>query len=114
MIRTQQAQLLALQTAHGLPASAGPASASASAIDDSTSQQSATPRSPRPRSSFDLARADLQRRSGASSRNASPRPEGEGWLGGRDEGALHQAEVQMMARENQMLRMRIRELGRCT
>jgi hypothetical protein len=32
-------------------------------------------------------------------------------LGGRDESAFYQAETQMMTRENQMLRQRIRELG---
>jgi len=33
-------------------------------------------------------------------------------LAGRDESAFYQAETQMMIRENQMLRMRIRELER--
>lgn len=81
------------------------------------------PRSPiaHPRSSFDLARADINaRRSRTPSRTASPRlrstsisnEAGEAWsLGGRDESAFYQAETQMMIRENQMLRMRIRELG---
>lgn len=82
------------------------------------------PRSPgfphHPRSSFDMARADLQRRSRTPSRNASPRmrsasiggDSGEQWaLGGRDESAFYQAETQMLIRENQMLRHRIRELG---
>jgi hypothetical protein len=32
-------------------------------------------------------------------------------LEGRDESAFYQAETQMMVRENQMLRQRIRELG---
>jgi hypothetical protein len=37
---------------------------------------------------------------------------GENWaLGGRDESAFYQAESQMLVRENQMLRHRIRELG---
>ncbi len=31
--------------------------------------------------------------------------------GSRDEAAFYQAETQMLSRENQMLRMRIRELG---
>lgn len=82
------------------------------------------PRSPgwtHPRSSFDMARADLQRRSRTPSRNASPRlrstslsaETGEPWtLGGRDESAFYQAETQMLIRENQMLRHRIRELGK--
>jgi hypothetical protein len=83
------------------------------------------PRSPgipphHPRSSFDMARADLQRRSRTPSRGASPRlrstsisgESGEQWiLGGRDETAFYQAETQMLVRENQMLRHRIRELG---
>ncbi len=85
-----------------------------------------TPRSPianiHPRTSFDLARVDLQhRRSRTPSRTASPRLRstsisgtgGEDWaLAGRDESAFYQAETQMMVRENQMLRQRIRELGK--
>lgn len=83
------------------------------------------PRSPgfgmHPRSSFDMARADLQRRSRTPSRGASPRvraasisgDSGEQWiLGGRDESAFYQAETQMLTRENQMLRHRIRDLER--
>jgi hypothetical protein len=79
-----------------------------------------TPRSPsailHPRTSF-----DLHRRSRTPSRTASPRlrstsisaEPGETWnLGGRDESAFYQAETQMMVRENQMLRQRIRELER--
>ncbi|KAK3323570.1 hypothetical protein B0T19DRAFT_208807 [Cercophora scortea] len=84
---------------------------------------SSLPRSPGfPRSSFDLARADLHnRRSRTPSRGASPRlrstsisgESGEQWiLGGRDESAFYQAETQMLVRENQMLRHRIRELER--
>ncbi|KXX72802.1 hypothetical protein MMYC01_210633 [Madurella mycetomatis] len=81
------------------------------------------PRSPgfphHPRSSFDMARSDLHRRSRTPSRHASPRlrstsisgDSGEQWvLGGRDESAFYQAETQMLVRENQMLRHRIREL----
>ncbi|RSL51705.1 hypothetical protein BHE90_004289 [Fusarium euwallaceae] len=72
-----------------------------------------------PRSSFDMARADLQRRSRTPSRSgASPRlrstsiggESGDWVLGGRDESAFYQAETQMLVRENQMLRHRIREL----
>ncbi|KAF4965756.1 hypothetical protein FSARC_6486 [Fusarium sarcochroum] len=72
-----------------------------------------------PRSSFDLARADLQRRSRTPSHSgASPRlrstsigGNSEDWvLGGRDESAFYQAETQMLVRENQMLRHRVREL----
>ena len=68
-----------------------------------------------------MARADLQqRRSRTPSRGASPRlrstsiggESGEQWvLGGRDESAFYQAETQMLVRENQMLRHRVRELG---
>jgi hypothetical protein len=73
------------------------------------------------RSSFDLARADLQRRSRTPSRGTSPRlrstsisgESGEQWvLGSRDESAFYQAETQMLVRENQMLRHRVRELER--
>jgi TolA-binding protein len=80
------------------------------------------PRSPVfPRSSFDMARADLRHRSRTPSRNASPRlrstsitaDSGEPWaLAGRDESAFYQAESQMLVRENQMLRHRIREMER--
>ncbi|PHH65352.1 hypothetical protein CDD81_2764 [Ophiocordyceps australis] len=73
---------------------------------------------PHPRSSLDMARADLHRRSRTPSRGASPRlratsisaESGEWALGGRDESALYQAETQMLVRENQMLRHRIRDL----
>ncbi|PHH76913.1 hypothetical protein CDD82_3755 [Ophiocordyceps australis] len=73
---------------------------------------------PHPRSSLDMARADLHRRSRTPSRGASPRlratsisaESGEWTLGGRDESALYQAETQMLVRENQMLRHRIRDL----
>lgn len=66
-----------------------------------------------------MARADLQRRSRTPSRGASPRlrstsisaESGDWVLGGRDESAFYQAETQMLTRENQMLRHRIRDLG---
>ncbi|KUI68601.1 hypothetical protein VM1G_04531 [Cytospora mali] len=80
------------------------------------------PRSPiYPRSSFDIARGDLRHRSRTPSRGASPRlrstsisqESGEPFaLGGRDESAFYQAETQMLTRENQMLRHRIRDLER--
>lgn len=81
---------------------------------------SRSPIFPHPRSSFDMARADLQRRSRTPSRGASPRlrstsisaESGDWVLGGRDESAFYQAETQMLTRENQMLRHRIRDLGR--
>ncbi|CAG8983852.1 hypothetical protein HYALB_00005490 [Hymenoscyphus albidus] len=136
MIRTQQQQLQALQAASGQPQT------NPLAIDDSTptseramsftqataplpQSSTSTPRSPsialHPRSSFDLVRTDIaHRRSRTPSRNASPRMRatsmsGEGDsvnFGGRDESAFYQAETQMMIRENQMLRQRIRELER--
>ncbi|KAH8880625.1 hypothetical protein GQ53DRAFT_890625 [Thozetella sp. PMI_491] len=70
--------------------------------------------------SFDMARADLQRWSRTPSRGASPRlratsisgESGDQFaLGGRDESTFYQAETQMLVRENQMLRHRIRELA---
>ncbi|KAK4454403.1 hypothetical protein QBC34DRAFT_375569 [Podospora aff. communis PSN243] len=104
---------------------------SGSAIGDDSAPPSAhpisgsLPRSPsfphRPRSSFDIARADLSRRSRTPSRGASPRMRAPSAasigetneqmiLGGRDESAFYQAETQMLIRENQMLKHRIREL----
>ncbi|KAG5921948.1 hypothetical protein E4U53_003750 [Claviceps sorghi] len=70
------------------------------------------------RGSMDMARAELHRRSRTPSRGASPRlraasigqESGEWVLGGRDESAFYQAETQMLTRENQMLRHRIRDL----
>lgn len=67
-----------------------------------------------------MGRADLHRRSRTPSRGASPRLrstsislESPDWvLGGRDESAFYQAETQMLVRENQMLRHRIRDLGK--
>jgi hypothetical protein len=80
------------------------------------------PRSPVfPRSSFDMARGDLRNRSRTPSRTASPRLRSTSIsadncepfvLGSRDESAFYQAESQMLIRENQMLRHRIRELGK--
>ncbi|KAL8711899.1 MAG: hypothetical protein Q9220_003843 [cf. Caloplaca sp. 1 TL-2023] len=83
------------------------------------------PRSPAPHSSFELSRQS-SRQSRTPSRGGSPavRPlsaglqaHGDDWLlsggnqGGRDDVAYYQAETQMLTRENQMLKMRIRELG---
>lgn len=77
-----------------------------------------SPGFPHPRSSFDMARADLHRRSRTPSRGPSPRiratsisaESGDWVLGGRDESAFYQAETQMLIRENQMLKHRIRDL----
>ncbi|QPG94833.1 hypothetical protein C2857_007110 [Epichloe festucae Fl1] len=71
-----------------------------------------------PRGSMDIARAEMHRRSRTPSRGASPRlratsisqESGDWVLGGRDESAFYQAETQMLTRENQMLRHRIRDL----
>ncbi len=132
MIRQQQAQLQQMQQQAGH---------STAAVDDSTptSERSFSfpnvpsthstsianqrPRSPVPRSSFDLS----SRLSRTSSRTGSPalRPlsaglqaHGDEWQlsgggnsGARDESTFYQAETQMLTRENQMLRNRIRELG---
>ncbi|KAK4227876.1 hypothetical protein QBC38DRAFT_182268 [Podospora fimiseda] len=89
------------------------------------SSGSSVPRSPgfphHPRSSFDVTRAELRRRSRTPSRGASPRlrstsisgDSGEQWLlGSRDENAFYQAETQALTRENQMLKKRIKELGK--
>ena len=138
MIRTQQQQLQQLQAASGQPHTptaiddSTPTSERSMSFSAGNSLQaavagaSATPRSPNatlhpvPQSSIDLVRPDAARRSRTPSRTASPRLRstsisgegGEGWsLGGRDESAFYQAETQMVTRENQMLRMRIRELG---
>jgi hypothetical protein len=141
MIRQQQLQLQQLQATHGHSQSGTIPDESAIASERSgntTSQPNSAPqsafptlpasgsfaRSPGiphyPRSSFDMARADLQRRSRTPSRGASPRlrstsisqESGDHWvLGGRDESAFYQAETQMLTRENQMLRHRIRDLG---
>jgi len=136
MIRTQQQQLQQLQA--GVQQQTGAAIEDSTPTSEysmsfpttiptppAIAAAGVTSRSPstvaHPRSSFDLARADIHRRSRTPSRTASPRlraasisnEAGEGWsLGGRDESAFYQAETQMMIRENQMLRMRIRELER--
>lgn len=84
----------------------------------SAGSYSHSPGFPHPRSSFEMARADLHRRSRMPSRGPSPRlratsvsAESDDWvLGGHDESAFYQAETQMLVRENQMLRHRIRDL----
>ncbi|KAL8668329.1 MAG: hypothetical protein Q9168_007040 [Polycauliona sp. 1 TL-2023] len=84
------------------------------------------PRSPAPRGSYELSRQS-SRQSRTPSRTGSPslRPssagvqaQGEDWMlsGGsqssRDDAAYYQAETQMLTRENQMLKIRIRDLER--
>jgi hypothetical protein len=136
MIRQQQLELQRLQATNPQQANQGDGGSAISersgqAIPQAHSSQVSTsmapsvgsyPRSPsfpHPRSSFDMARADLHRRSRTPSRGASPRlrstsisAESNDWtLTGRDESAFYQAETQMLTRENQMLRHRIRDLG---
>lgn len=139
-IRQQQAQILQLQSHQGQSSSAiagdespgvttpGPGTQPINTASNPTSAapnpsaSGSLPRSPIfPRSSFDLARNDLRHRSRTPSRGASPRlrstsisqDSGEPFaLGGRDESAFYQAETQMLTRENQMLRHRIRDLER--
>lgn len=133
MIRVQQQQLQQLQAAgsaltssvidESTPTSDQSITFSSPSLPHAPLPSTATPRSPSlnyPRASMDLARADIQRRSRTPSRTDSPNlrstsisgETGDVWnLGGRDESAFYQAETQMMVRENQMLRQRIRELG---
>ncbi|TVY40539.1 hypothetical protein LSUB1_G002481 [Lachnellula subtilissima] len=136
MIRNQQQHLQQLQAASGQSSNPAVIDESTPTSERSLSftnapapqpqSSTSTPRSPsavvHPRTSFDVARADLaQRRSRTPSQTASPRIRstsisGENSepfsLAGRDESAFYQAETQMMVRENQMLRQRIRELER--
>lgn len=128
MIRQQQAQIQTLTNAQH----------SGTAVDDSTPtsersmslshpQQNQTPSATaRPRSPY-VTQGLSRNSSYRSSRNGSPSirpasgynlPHGDGndlVLGAsassRDESAFYQAETQMLTRENQMLKMRIRELG---
>lgn len=139
-IRSQQAQILQLQSHQNQSSSAIagdespgvttpgpggqpiPTSSNPTSTAPNPSASGSLPRSPIfPRSSFDLARNDLRHRSRTPSRGASPRlrstsisqDSGEPFaLGGRDESAFYQAETQMLTRENQMLRHRIRDLGK--
>ena len=139
MIRQQQAQLQQMQQHAGYTPSTSTAAVddSTPTSERSFSFPNVPPnvpvsvpnprtRSPAPRSSFDLSRRS-SRRSRTPSRTGSPalrplsaglQPHGDDWLlsgsggqGSRDESAFYQAETQMLTRENQMLRMRIRELG---
>lgn len=136
-IRQQQTQILQLQgQSHSQSAVAGedspgqatlasvpqpiptaPGAHHASAVPVPPSSGS-LPRSPVfPRGSFG---GDLRHRSRTPSRGASPRLRSTSIsqdsaepfsLSGRDDSAFYQAETQMLTRENQMLRNRIRELG---
>lgn len=127
-IRQQQAQLQTLQGPQGadesavlseIPSNGTPGQHPKPAQLHSISHPRSPSISHHPRSSLDMARADLHRRSRTPSRGASPRMRstsisGESdhlGMGGRDENAFYQAETQMLMRENQMLRHRIRDLG---
>lgn len=137
MIRTQQQQLQQLQIANGqnatqlpviddsTPTSERSMNFPSSSLPPHTIPMSHSPtsRPANPRSSFDISRDAPHRSrtpSRTASRTASPRmratsmsTEGDTWtLPPRDESAFYQAETQMLTRENQMLRMRIRELER--
>ena len=138
MIRTQQQQLQQMREASGQPHATPPAiddstptSERSMSFSNPTNPPqppaaSSTPRSPsislHPRSPMENSRNDLPRRSRTSSQQASPRLRPAPYpvdssshdflpTSGRDESAFYQAETQMMVRENQMLRQRIRELG---
>ncbi|KAH6681160.1 hypothetical protein F5X68DRAFT_27102 [Plectosphaerella plurivora] len=125
-IRQQQAQLQRLQETPGADESAvlpDTTSNGTSSVPKPAHHSIPHPRSPsishNPRSSLDMARADLHRRSRTPSRGASPRLRATSISGesdqpslGRDESAFYQAETQMLVRENQMLRHRIRDLER--
>lgn len=87
-------------------------------------QQTRVPPSPRQRP-ISLSRNSSSRLSGTGDLGSSSQspmlrpvssaydPQREDWLlgGARDESAFYQAETQMLTRENQMLKQRIRELG---
>ena len=137
MIRQQQQQLQQLQQASGQPAGTTAAvddstPTSERSLSFPTTLQSSTtfahprPRSPAPfnasRGSIDLSRQSSRRSRGSSRDQSSPairatsippsEHDGAWALGGsRDESAFYQAETQTLTRENQMLKLRIRELG---
>lgn len=123
-IRQQQAQILHLQqhqpNQSAIIGEESPGQVTPAHPGPSTS--GSLPRSPVfPRSSFEHGpRADFRYRSRTPSRGASPRlrstsisqDSGEPLaLGSSNESAFYQAETQMLTRENQMLRHRIRDLG---
>lgn len=134
MIRSQQAQLQQLQQQNQ---QLNPQSATA-VVDDTTpsSERSASffpPITPPAASSNRLSISSLSNRrssrppSQADSPNLQPQDfsrtsdsteafsasrEGRSRRGSRDESAYYQAEAAMLSRENQMLRQRIRELGK--
>ncbi|KAI4133637.1 MAG: hypothetical protein LQ338_000149 [Usnochroma carphineum] len=139
MIRQQQVQLQQMQQqAHVAPATSTAAVDDSTPTSERSfsfptvpasapiSISNQRPRSPAPRTSFELSRHS-SRASRTASRGGSPsmRPmsaglqsQGDDWMlsgasqSSRDDVAYYQAETQMLTRENQMLKMRIRELER--
>ncbi|KAF2870819.1 hypothetical protein BDV95DRAFT_574689 [Massariosphaeria phaeospora] len=133
MIRQQQAQISTLQQNVQQPSSSAvddstPTSERSLSISNHVSQMPSNPRSRSPYTGLGISRqSSLADRSRASSRNGSPalRPmssqaaphDSSDWLPAsattpRDESAFYQAETQTLTRENQMLKLRIRELER--
>jgi hypothetical protein len=135
MIRSQQAQLQQYQQQNQRHNSSASGTA---VIDDSitpASERSATffppipPPASAPSNRLSISSLSNRRSSRPSSQTASPNlrprdpsrgPEGtevfpslrDSRRSSRDEGAYYQAEAAMLSRENQMLRQRIRELGK--
>lgn len=130
MISTQQQQLRQLQDHKTHSSSISPQEPPNIASEMSGSVPTASSpfpnfRSPAlslPRSPMDHYRTDVSHRISASQQESVPprirsisnsREREKSWgLGCRDENAFYQAETQIMTRENQMLRQRIRELER--
>jgi hypothetical protein len=139
MIRQQQQQILTLQTQNAQSSTSAIAvddstptserSMSLQGLPNTAPQQPNTSTTssaaPRPRSPF-VAHSLSRHSSYRSSRDASPSMRPISGYGGfhsdspdlllgpsasRDESAFYQAETQTLTRENQMLKMRIRELG---
>ncbi|KAL5889998.1 hypothetical protein ACKVWC_005217 [Pyricularia oryzae] len=127
VIRDQQIQLQQAQAQGHLPhvatgddvaVQSGPASSSLPSAAPASSIHPRSPVQAQHRGSFDFTRGDMAQRT--PSYTASPRLRSTSIsgdsehmaLGGRDESAFYQAETQMLTRENQMLRHRIRDLER--
>ena len=121
MIRVQQDQISALQspvsdTQHSPSMPQSQADTARGEPSLSGSSIHAAPPSPLQRPA-NLSRHSSRGLSIASSPSLRPGSSGHGhdeWLSGtsRDEGAFYQAESHMLQRENQMLKHRIRELGK--
>ncbi len=139
MIRQQQSQIDTLTAAHAPPPSSSavddstPTSERSPSLSRSHSQAPhppthTLPSATRPRSPFNISRQSSfadRSRGGSHTNSPSLRPfpgtghEAHDMLPspattattGRDESAFYQAETQNLTRENQMLKLRIRELG---